>query len=110
MTDEGKNRYNLENLPISDITREGLTPENINYIGAVGRMLCLQDEFIEDTVDKQSKAMFAELAKQNKVIVKIQRLIFDIQEEVKDHEQRIKKLEGRVDLLFIQHGIEHPSI
>ena len=107
MTDK-KTRYNLENLPISDITRDGLTPENINYIGAIGRMLLVQDEFIEDTLAIQSKALFTEVIRQNKVIMKIQRLIFDIQEELKDHEARLKKLETRVDKMFAEHRLNHP--
>ena len=110
MTDETKDRYNIENLPISDKTREGFTPENINYIGAVGRMLSLQDQFIEDTLGRQTKAVFEEISKQNKTIMKIQRLIFDIQEELKDHETRLKKLESRVDKMFTEHRINHPTI
>ena len=47
MTENTRDRYNFENLPISEKTRKGLTDENINYIGAVGRMLSLQDDFIE---------------------------------------------------------------
>ena len=107
MTDENKNRYNIENLPISDMTHEGLTPENINYIGAIGRMLAVQDQFIEDTLASQSKALFAEVIKQNKTIMKVQRLIFDIQEELRNHEARLKKLEIRVDKIFLEHRVNH---
>ena len=107
MTDEIKNRYDLDKIPISEETRKGLTSENINYIGAVGRMLAVQDQFIEDTLASQSKALFAEVIKQNKTIMKVQRLIFDIQEELKNHEARLKKLEIRVDKIFLEHRVNH---
>lgn len=107
MTDEIKNRYDLDKIPISEETRKGLTSENINYIGAVGRMLSLQDDFIENTLVSQTKIVFNEISKQNKTIMKIQRLIFDIQEELKDHEARLKKLEGRVDKMFTEHRLNH---
>jgi hypothetical protein len=41
------NRYELKNLPISEATFKGLTPENIDYISAVGRMLLVQDKETE---------------------------------------------------------------
>jgi hypothetical protein len=107
MTENTKNRYEFGSLPISEETRKGLTQENINYIGAVGRMLSLQDDFIETTLGEQTKTVFAEISKQNKVIIKIQRLIFDIQEELKDHEARLKKLEIRVNKMFTEHRINH---
>jgi hypothetical protein len=47
MTELNKNRYDLDKLPITKKTRDGLTEENINYIGAVGRMLMVQDEEAE---------------------------------------------------------------
>jgi hypothetical protein len=109
MTDSTKNRYELENLPLGEETRKGLTSENINYIGAVGRMLSLQDDFIETTLGDQTRTVFAEISKQNKIIMKVQRLIFDIQEELKDHEARLKKLEGRVEKMFQEHRVNHPA-
>jgi uncharacterized protein Yka (UPF0111/DUF47 family) len=123
MTEEKKDRYNIEKLPISDKTRDGLTPENINYIGAIGRMLSLQDEFIEQTyedsitktlglvgemIKEQNEAIFSKINEQNKIIKQIQRLIFDINEELKNHESRIKKLEGRVEKMFLEHRSNHP--
>ena len=107
MTDNNKNRYEFEGLPISEETRKGLTTENINYIGAVGRMLSLQDDFIETTIGDQTKAMFAEIKKLNKLIMAIQHLLFDIQEELKDHEARLKKLELRVGKMFLEHTFNH---
>lgn len=107
MTDSTKSRYELNSLPITEETFKGLTPENINYIGAIGRMLSVQDDFIETTLVDQTKVVFAEISKQNKTIMKIQRLIFDIQEELKDHEARLKKLESRVDKMFTEHRFNH---
>src|ERR1035437_7898172 len=102
MTDNTKNRYELENLPISEETRKGLTQENINYIGAVGRMLSLQDDFIEESIANQSKAMFLSLTKQNNIIKSIQRVIVGMQDELRDHEKRIKNLEKRL-LEHLEH-------
>lgn len=105
MTDNTKNRYELDNLPISEETRKGLTPENINYIGAVGRMLLLQDQFIEQSIATHSKAMFLLLTKQSKIIQSIQKVILGLQDEVRNHEARIKTLERQVEKLFLDHNL-----
>lgn len=55
MTELNKNRYDLDKLPITKKTRDGLTEENINYIGAVGRMLSLQDEVAEQMYEDHAK-------------------------------------------------------
>ena len=119
MEENKAGKYDLENLTISEKTRKGLTEENINYIGAVGRMLSLQDLTTEETIGEaikaQTKLMLESITKQNeiiaqqnKIIIKIQRLIFDIQEELKNHEVRLKKLEVRVDKMFLEHRLNHP--
>lgn len=41
-------RYNIENLPISDKTSQGMNL-NINDISIIGRMLAVQDEVYEDS-------------------------------------------------------------
>jgi hypothetical protein len=46
-----ENRYDIQNLPISNKTYEGLTSENINYIGVVGRMLLVQDKLSVKTIE-----------------------------------------------------------
>lgn len=107
MTDSTKSRYEINNLPISEETRKGLTQENINYIGAVGRMLSLQDDFIETTLAEQNKAMFTAVTKQTKIIQSIQKLLADIQNELKDHETRISKLEGKMAKLLLEHDHNH---
>jgi hypothetical protein len=48
MTDATKNRYDIKNLPISKTTKDSLTPENIDQISTIGRMLSLQDDFLEE--------------------------------------------------------------
>ena len=48
-------RYDLANLPISEVTRKGLTKDNINQIGAIGRMLSLQDDVYDEQFDKLCK-------------------------------------------------------
>jgi hypothetical protein len=48
-------RYELKNLPISEATLKGLTPENIDSLGATGRMMSVQDNFIEELLDQHSK-------------------------------------------------------
>lgn len=110
MTEPETHRYDFENLPISEETRKGLTTENINYIGAVGRMMLLQDLFIEDTIAAQSKTMFTAIDRQNKIIQSIQKLLIAIQGELQDHETRIKKLEIKVERLLVEHKHNHPII
>jgi hypothetical protein len=85
MTANEKCRYDLENLPISEATRKGLTPENINYIGAVGRMLSLQDEVYEEQFDK----IVGLLKKINERLDKIDKKLLD-------HEKRIRALESKL--------------
>lgn len=51
MIDATKNRYALDNLPIQQATRDGLTKENIDQIGTIGRMLSLQDDFLEELLN-----------------------------------------------------------
>lgn len=52
---EKKTRYDLDNIPISDHTKKGLTSDNIYYIGAIGRMLSIQDEVIAEIIDAQTE-------------------------------------------------------
>lgn len=47
-------RYELKNLPISEATLKGLTPENIDSLGAQGRMMSVQDNFIEELLRQHS--------------------------------------------------------
>jgi uncharacterized protein YjbJ (UPF0337 family) len=57
MTDETKDRYDINNIPISEKTYKGLSTENINMLGAIGRMLSLQDEFIGDILGEIKEAI-----------------------------------------------------
>jgi hypothetical protein len=93
MTEELKHRYDLKNLPISEETRKGLTTENINYIGAVGRMLLVQDEFIEGILVDIQKTLVG-INKRLDIIE--QRLTF-AEEKVTAEGKRIETLETRMD-------------
>jgi hypothetical protein len=84
--------YNLESLPISQATRDGLTPENINYIGAVGRMLSLQDNFIEDIL----LSIQATVTKIEKRLDAIELRLDKIEENLEDKESRIKAIEKHI--------------
>lgn len=52
MTANNLNRYDIDNLPITKATFDGLSEENINQISTIGRMLLLQDEFQEEQTKK----------------------------------------------------------
>lgn len=56
-----EDRYDIQNLPISERTYKGLSSENIDYISVVGRMLIVQDTLsvtviqnLEETISKQN--------------------------------------------------------
>ena len=96
MTDNLTDRYDIENLPISDKTREGLTPENINQLGAVGRMLSLQDDFIEN------------------ILTGIQITIEKIEKRLDAIEARLDKIENNLDaqdtrLVLVEKHIAWPN-
>ena len=85
-------RYDLVNLPISDITRKGLTTENINYIGVVGRMLSLQDDIYEEHLDKIAIL----LEKQSCVLNQLMTDVRELKEKVDGLELAIDKINGKV--------------
>jgi hypothetical protein len=92
MTEDTKDRYDIDKIPISDKTRQGLTDNNINLIGAVGRMLSLQDDFIEDiligiqqTVGKIEKRLDA-----------IELRLDNIEESLVDKEGRLRAIEHHI--------------
>ena len=110
MENERITRYDIETLPISEATRKGLTAENINYIGAIGRMLSLQDNVYEE----QFERMLSLISAQSTLIHIINNNIVDLTAEIREmknelrchekslrnHETRIKKLERQVNKLI----------
>ena len=92
MTDSTKNRYDIGCLPISQATRDGLTPENINQIGTIGRMLSLQDDFMEDLLGGIQKTV----EKIEKRLDAIELRLDRIEENLEDKEGRIKAIEKHI--------------
>jgi hypothetical protein len=45
-------RYKIERLPITKKTYEGLSQDGINLIGAIGRMLKIQDDYLDERFDQ----------------------------------------------------------
>ena len=108
MNAEIKPRYQLENLPISDKTREGIT--SIDQIGAMGRMLSVQDDYTEQCLDKLAKDLAQVVTEQNELINKFIKeqcklnLKFNARLDAHDkvmkkYELRLHKLECRTDEL-----------
>ena len=84
-----KNKYDPDNLPLSSITREGLTPASIDQLKAIAVMLSLQDNVYEE--------MFEKLFEGQK---EIKDEISDIKGILKNHEDRISCLEEKVEKLI----------
>lgn len=112
--EEIKDRYKVDNLPISDKTREGA---NIDTLGAVGRMLSVQDGYIEDCLKKltidlaqvqkeQNDLIFKFIEEQTKLNLKIDARLDGLDKTVKRykttldrHERKINALETQIDEL-----------
>ena len=83
------NRYDPDNLPLSEKTREGLTPNSIDQLKAISVMLSLQDDVYEDMFKKLFVA-----------IADIKKILSRHKEILEDHEKRIGSLEEKVDKLI----------
>lgn len=94
-------RYDLNNLPLSEETRKGLTPENINYIGAVGRMLSLQDDVYDDQFEKIIKLLEEQNKEFRKRFDAIEARLDMIEKGANDRERRIEYLEKRASLPYM---------
>lgn len=126
---EKMDRYELENLPISRETREGLTAENINQIGAVARMMYLQDDvydeqfselkaFMQNLIIEQRSA-FARIESR---LTSIEQRLSGVEDEIKRTHKRIEKLQCRINdietrlndyylkLLHHKHSVDNTSI
>jgi len=89
MTDDIKNRYDLNCLPISKTTRDGLTKENIDQIGTIGRMLSLQDDFMEGLLSSIQKTVQSIELRLNAIELRLDKIELNLE----DKEGRLKILE-----------------
>jgi tetrahydromethanopterin S-methyltransferase subunit G len=92
MTNSTKDRYKLDSLPISDTTKKGLSKDNIDQIGTIGRMLSLQDEFLEDLLGGIQKTV----EKIEKRLDAIELRLDKIEQNLEDKEGRIKAIEKHI--------------
>jgi len=84
-----KDRYDIDNLPISETTRKGLTKENINAIGTIGRMLSLQDDFLEDLLLGISNTIHKIELRLDAIELRLDKIEINLE----DKESRLKILE-----------------
>jgi hypothetical protein len=100
-------RYDFENLPISQKTRDGLTSENINYLSAVGRMLSLQDDVYDDKFEEIIKLIKDQTAEFNRRFDSIDRRLDSLERGATDREKRIEYLEQRASLpyMIFRYGV-----
>ena len=97
-----KNRYDFENLPISEETRKGLTSENINQIGTIGRMLSLQDEVYEDAFEKLTAMLTKRFDKLDKDIRKINREIAELKKKDLALEKKIEDVNSELKKFYLE--------
>ena len=93
MTDNTRDRYNFENLPISDQTKAGLTKENIDQISTIGRMLSLQDDFIESIL----KSIHGTVVNIEKVLLTIDGRLNSIETRLTQAEEKVSIEEKRIE-------------
>lgn len=72
-------RYDIETLPISEKTREGLSSDNINTLGAIGRMLSLQDDVYEERFEKLNRVLINQADFTNQIILEVKEIRKDNQ-------------------------------
>jgi hypothetical protein len=90
-----ENRYDLANLPISEVTRNGLTKANIQTIGAIGRMLSLQDDVYDEQFEKILRALEGQSLATREILTTITQLkddVGDLKVEVIDLKKKIGEL------------------
>jgi hypothetical protein len=84
MAREPKSRY--DNPPISKKTRDGMSL-NIDDLGAIGRLLSLQDNWIEEQMQEVRDAIAC------------------VNVRIDDVERRVDNCEGRLDVIEDKLGI-----
>lgn len=87
------NRYEFANLPISKKTAEGISQDGINLLGAIGRMLSLQDDVIEEKFDLILKSLDSLSSKVDRLNTRISSL----EKIIKRHDVKINCLEQRIE-------------
>ena len=93
MRDE--NRYEIENLPISQKTFDGLSHDGINLLGAIGRMLKIQDLDADQKFDE----ILLGLATLNTKIDRLTKKVNCLEKTVKGHTIKIERLEKRIEAI-----------
>jgi hypothetical protein len=110
MTTKTPNRYDLANLPISATTRKGLTKENIDQIGAIGRMLLLQDE-VHDEQFGDIKLLLQEQKTESKLrFDKIDERFTSIDSRLDNMEKGATEREIRISILEKHDSLLYRSI
>jgi len=94
-------KYRYDNIPISDTTRKGMTL-NIDDLGAIGRMLSLQDNVYDERFEEILKL----LTNQGKAIENLTLTVGRLSDEVKEitrvvycTKDDVKALKKDVDML-----------
>ena len=85
------NRYDFEKIPLSEQTKKGMTL-NIDDLGAIGRMLSLQDE----AYDSQFSKMFSTLDTMNIAIITIVENLREIKNDVKELKKQVGEIQSKV--------------
>ena len=87
-------KYRYDNIPISDTTRKGMTL-NIDDLGAIGRMLTLQDDVYNERLEEILKL----LTNQGKAIENLTAQVKEITKIVYCTENDVEALKKDVDML-----------
>ena len=89
MNEDKKTRYDV--IPISEKTRKGMTLK-IDDLGAIGRMLSLQDNAYDEQFDKLFKLMDS----QQIAITTILEVVQELKKDVDDLKIKVMSLENKI--------------
>jgi septal ring factor EnvC (AmiA/AmiB activator) len=79
------------NIPISEQTRAGMSL-NIDDLGAIGRLLSLQD----DAYDEQFEKIFNAIEKQNDTIFSILQTVVELKVDIGELKDKVSGLEAQI--------------
>jgi septal ring factor EnvC (AmiA/AmiB activator) len=79
------------NIPISEQTRAGMSL-NIDDLGAIGRLLSLQD----DAYDEQFDKIFNAIEKQNETIFSILQTVVELRVDIGELKDKVSGLEAQI--------------
>jgi septal ring factor EnvC (AmiA/AmiB activator) len=79
------------NVPISEKTRAGMSL-NIDDLGAIGRLLSLQD----DAYDEQFEKVFTAIEKQNEIIFSILQTVVELKQDISELKDKVSGLEAQI--------------